>query len=163
MAESETVKKKVRRKRTRRGPEEKESNVDATPKKTAGEQADFMEKEKQGQNWEPEVEQQVSKIRKERELPGGKGGIDDLGKQFTGRAKAIKRDVRIERYSGEKNMKAPKLDEKKEKEINEEKEGNIPKMPKGKGDTLEPAKFSAEDQSVLEKEVRKIRKDQPQK
>lgn len=58
-------------------------------------------------------------------------------------------------------MKGPRLDEKKEKEINEEKEGNIPKIPEGNGDVLEPARFSAEDQSELEQEVRKIRKDQP--
>jgi hypothetical protein len=158
----EITKKKVRRKKAGRAPQGTESDDDA-PKRTASEQANFLEKERQGQNWEPDLEQMVSKIRKEKELPGGKGGIDDLGKQFASGTKTIKRDARLETRSGEKQMKGPRLDEKKEKEINEEKEGNIPKIPGGGDDVLEPVKFSAEDQSALELEVRKIRKDQPQK
>jgi hypothetical protein len=161
MPESEIVKKKVRKKRMRRGSKDAESIEEETEVKTASQQARFLEKERQGLNWDPDVVQQVRDKRKERGLPGGKGGIDDLDKQFAGRAKTIKRDVRIERYSGENEMKGPKLDEKKEKEINEEKKGKIPKIPKGKDDTLQPAKFSSEDQSALENEVRKIRKDQP--
>ena len=159
----EIVKKKERRKRIRREPRVAESNEAEAGVKTAGKQADFLENERQGLNWDPAVEQQVRNTRKERVLPGGKGGIDDLDKQFTDRVRTMKRDIRIQMSSEGKEMKAPKLDEKKEKEINEEKKGNIPQVPKGNEDILEPARFSDEDQGALEKEVRKIRMDQPEK
>jgi hypothetical protein len=163
MPENETVEEKARRKRIRREPRVAESTEAETGVKTARKQADFLENERQGLNRDPAGEHQVRNTRKERELPGGKGGIDDLDKQFTDRVRTIKRDIRIQMSSGGIEMKGPKLDEKKEQEINEEKKGNIPQVPKGNEDILEPARFSDEDQGALEKEVRKIRKDQPEK
>jgi hypothetical protein len=94
MAEGKRAEGSVKGRKTKNEPHGTKGEPEEIETKTARKQSDFMEREKKGLNWDPKREHLVSTNGKEQELPGRKGGIDDLDKQFLGQDKTFKKEDR---------------------------------------------------------------------
>jgi hypothetical protein len=163
MPEIKKVERKVKKEKTRKEQEGVKSEIEETQIRSARKQSDFMETERQGLNWDPKRERLISNDVKDKALTVRIGGIEDPDNKTLNEGKTVEKESLKEARSGGIEVKGPKLDEKKEKQINEEKKGHIPKVPNGKTNILEPEKMSEDAESTVEEEVRKMRKDGPEK